>query len=360
MYIKRITFFFIFITHQVFSINQNDLQLIDTLKEFNLLSKKTQIIGSKKPKHSEYVKKIIFTKDDISLKIIKIEKESDNFKKNKKKLKEDMYLIEHINQLALDDFIKIPKIIVNQYFFYLKNYFGFIQDAANGKTLGEYDLAHMEDADIYIMFNSIGTQFGNLDHLLHKYNEVLIHPDGHPFNFIYDNMEKRLYWIDTAGIKEKMDKHKNYLNASRTTNTSLLGTIYFNQFLMLAVDASENVTDYPYEFRNHKSIFYISEPDQIDKIKLKIKEDDTLFASNHRRLKETLREEIRIRLLVNNKFALAIQSLGQAYVNAYPEIKSIYNDIISSSSIYHQIRNSNLLRKAIDEPSESIIDLLIP
>jgi hypothetical protein len=262
--------------------------------------------------------------------------------------------------MALDHNIEIPKIITNQTSFNLGNFFGFIQDTAKGKALGEYDLANMEDADIKTTFNIIGTQFGNLDYLLYKNNEVLIHPDSHPFNFMYDDNDNRLYWIDTAGIKEQTEEIKAYLDSSKTIGTSLLETRYFGRLLLLGVDASDRVTNYPYEFIHHKSTFDISKSEQIKKLKERILQDDANFASGYIDLKETLRETIRIRLLVNKKFALAVQSLGQAYVHSYPEIKPLYNERITESSLYSQTENANLLREIIGEHPEAIIGLLIP
>lgn len=357
--IKKIilSFIFVFFTYQVFSIDEEDIQIVNGLKGLGLLNNEAQITSSKMIWHSRNVKKIIFVEDAISPKIIKIEREINHFNWDKEKLEEDLNLVNKINKMALDHNIEIPKIIANQISFNLGDFFGFIQNATKGKALGEYDLAKMEDDDIKTMFSSIGTQFGNLDSLLHNNYEVLAHPDSHPYNFMYDNNENRLYWIDTVGIKNEMDESKHYLEA---TKSSLLSSIYFTRFLMLSVDASDRVTNYPYEFMHHKSTFDISEPEKIDRLKQYVLKDDNKFASGYINLKETLRETIRIRLLVNKKFALAVQSLGQAYVRAYPEIKPLYNEIIAESSLYRQTKNANLLREIIGEPSEQIIDLLIP
>ncbi|MDP1724786.1 MAG: hypothetical protein Q8L85_08815 [Alphaproteobacteria bacterium] len=360
--IKKILFSFIFIfsTYQVFSIDEEDIQIVNGLKGLGLLNNETQITSSKVIRRSLNVKKIIFVEDTISSKIIKIEKKINNFNGDKEKLEEDLNLINKINKMAMDHNIEIPKIIANQTSFNLGDFFGFIQNAAKGKALGEYDIANMEDADIKTMFSSIGTQFGNLDHLMYQNNDILIHPDSHPYNFMYDDSENHLYWIDTVGIKNETDELKNYLASSGTIGSSLLETIYFGAFLMLGVDASNRVTNYPYSFTHHKSTFDISEAEQIEKLKERVLQNDNDFTSGSRALKDTLRETIRIRLLVNKKFALAVQSLGQAYVDTYPEIKSLYNKKIAESSLYRQTKNANLLRETTGESPEPIIDLLIP
>lgn len=360
--IKKILFSFIFVffTYQVFSIDEEDVQILNGLKGLGLLNNETQITSSKIIRRSLNVKKIILVEDEISLKIIKIEKKIGNFNMDKQKLEEDLNLVNKIKKMAMDHNVEIPKIIANQTSFNLGDFFGFIQNAAKGKALEEYNIANMEDADIKTMFSAIGRQFGNLDHLMHQNNDILIHPDSHPYNFMYDDSENHLYWIDTVGIKNETDELKNYLTSSGTIGTSLLGTIYFDSLLILGVDASNRVTNYPYSFTHHKSTFDISEPEKIEKLKERLLQDDNNFASGYRTLKDTLRETIRIRLLVNKKFALAVQSLGQAYVQSYPEIKSLYNEKITESSLYRQTKNANLLREVIGEPSEPIIDLLIP
>jgi hypothetical protein len=68
------SFIFVFFTYQVFSIDEDDIQIVNSLKRLGHLNNEIQIINSKKPKYSEYLEKIIFIKDNLFSKAIKIEK----------------------------------------------------------------------------------------------------------------------------------------------------------------------------------------------------------------------------------------------------------------------------------------------
>jgi hypothetical protein len=77
------------------------------------------------------------------------------------------------------------------------------------------NLNKMNDEDIKHIFNNIGQQTSNLDALLVEKHErkILIHPDSHPDNFIYNRDENKFYWIDTANITYKIYGDKCTLNA---------------------------------------------------------------------------------------------------------------------------------------------------
>lgn len=74
---------------------------------------------------------------------------------------------------------------------------------AKGKTLKDiiYDeIDNYDNEKIIKEFTSMGKQFGELDSLFYSKNkgEILIHPDSHEGNFMYDG--QKLYWVDTAGL----------------------------------------------------------------------------------------------------------------------------------------------------------------
>jgi flavorubredoxin len=72
-----------------------------------------------------------------------------------------------------------------------------------------------------------------------------------------------------------------------------------------------------------------------------------------------LSKNIKIMLLINKKFALALKSFGEGYVSANPDLKSIYNQEVEMSEIYRDMQEANRLRDIIGEPHEPIMDLLI-
>lgn len=84
-----------------------------------------------------------------------------------------------------------------------------ILSGAHGTNLESIiaQLPSMKMDKIREIFFEIGVQLGNLQLLMNteKENFSLIHPDSHAANFMYDDINKQLYWIDTANITFRRD-----------------------------------------------------------------------------------------------------------------------------------------------------------
>jgi serine/threonine protein kinase len=163
-----------------------------------------------------YAREIIFVNNKNGSKVIKTFKSYDGFKKEEKSLLPDLNLINEINKMAEDNHVQIPKIIVPNASFSddSNEIWAVIQEEAKGKPLSatynmfieNSEILNMKDSDIETMFRSIGKQLGNLDYLLHVNNRPFIfHPDNKTDNIFYDNEKQKLYWIDVAGITEKLN-----------------------------------------------------------------------------------------------------------------------------------------------------------
>ncbi|MDP1879343.1 MAG: hypothetical protein Q8K60_00215 [Parachlamydiaceae bacterium] len=311
------------------------IQEFKNLGELSIEAKITKII---KPQ-TYFAREIIFMKDNQSSKIIKTFKDKYGFQAEKQSLKNDSDLINNLNTLAKNNNAEIPKIIVASAALDTNNLWSVIQEEAKGEAVKLYNIPNMNDVDIIQMFKSIGKQFGNLDHLLKNKNKpLIIHPDSHGGNLMYDDTTLKLYWIDTSTIANDDNNHYN-------SWSSLFFTKYFS-FLADPLDRDP---------RFHPSTIEITKTNYRNLTQEKINGLEQRMA----RGEDNVLKDIKRMLSTNNKFALAIKSLGEGYIAVYPEVKSLYNDEMTTLQIYKDLQEANILRAIIGKPDEPVFDLLI-
>lgn len=197
----------------------NDL-IIKELQQQGILSK-GEVLNKKIMAGGKRAKEVILLTDpnkgDLALKIF------DDLKKYNSELSEfaeSLKIVEKINKL--NNSKTIPAIIMPIDFAEVINYGVIILPQAKGRTLEEIiaNLKELDDNEVKNIFYNIGEQIGNLDALLIKQNNgyILIHPDSHADNFMYDNKQNKLYWIDTSNIYLKKEA-----NVSLERNTFVAG-----------------------------------------------------------------------------------------------------------------------------------------
>ncbi|MDP3532344.1 MAG: hypothetical protein Q8S31_03545 [Alphaproteobacteria bacterium] len=326
--------------------------IVQGFQQAGQLSAATNIVKIEKGRGAE-AKQLIYATDGQQKLVIKVMNSRGSFEAAKKGKTDELNFINNLNQMASNNNLVIPKIIVGQELIQVGNDYAELQILAKGKPIGTIDIHDMSDNDVKAMFKAIGTQMGNLDRLLiANHMPLLEHPDGHPHNFFYDKGTKEFSWIDVAGVS-----HPNNDQAAQMGDGSLFSQKVIDRLINRVFIPNGEGLDWV----SNKDVF-ISEYDQ----------DYYTDLFNHITLQKisTIKKEIRngstepkdiiesiLKLIP--KFSLAVKSLGEGYVLSYPEGKNYYNKNVKYGQLYNYLQNANEFRKMIGKPEKPIFDLLV-
>lgn len=228
-------------------------------------------------------------------------------------------------------------------------------EKAKGKTLDEayfFKLSSIADDNIKLIFTSIGKQFGTLDKFMYEgQKKVLIQGDSRGANFMYDEKNHQLYWIDLDELALKDD-------ASGITELSFLDKL-------LSRDLFDKLKKF-----GHNSIAWelaISDvPDEKEEALDQITQLEGyipyLKYIPAKKLSKLRAEFAKLIVKMHKKF-LTVKSFGEGYVLAYPEGKKAYNMWIEKKNYYNlfnkEFKGFNELEKALGLPETHFIDLKI-
>lgn len=291
---------------------------------------------------SLFAEQIIIFNSDTCKSVAKVFKKLDNFMAENKKITKMQTTIELINEQhkCLND---LPIISSRKGEVVIEDVGIILFEKAKGKTLDEayfHNPSSIENATIIEAFTSIGVQFGALDKFMYEgKQEVLIQGDSRGANFMYDEKNHQLYWID-------LDELALENSASGITKIKFLD----NLLLKAGFDKLTNFGT------NH--IFW-----EIDVPHEKAKELDTIselgeyipylkYISNNKLLK--LKVEFAKLMIKMHKEFLVVKSFGEGYVSAYPEGKAAYDMWLEKKKNYNlfseKLKEFNKFEKALGLP----------
>ena len=208
-----------------------------------------------------------------------------------------------------------------------------VSDKARGISLDAIlkNLKKMNDKDITTQFFSIGEQVGNLDRIFFKEKGgILCHIDSHSENFFYDKENQQLYWIDTKGVR--------ILPNVKSSLSELQACLRWvkearEKWIILIEKRLLSLFNQLYEALKLKKInSNISlKPNEISLKALKF-----LSSLSEKENKKFLKEFKNLIREVQT-YLLLVTSFGKGYVNAYPEAKKIFNDVIKSNKEWNSV-----------------------
>lgn len=198
-------------------------------------------------------------------------------------------------------------------------------DKAQGQTLDElYGLNFLKTPDSKIRedFFSIGQHFGALDKFMQTESKsILIQGDSRGANFMYDDKNKQLYWIDLDELRVErkvsgIDK-LDFLTKKMEEDT--LSKIHNFIFRDLAFELifSESL---PQDMKNKQSSLS-SAKDYAPYVKYIPQKQIT-----------PLRKKLKKLLVKFNKETLMVEAFGRGYIEQYPGGKEAYNSWIEQHS----------------------------
>ncbi|MDP1723869.1 MAG: hypothetical protein Q8L85_04130 [Alphaproteobacteria bacterium] len=326
--------------------------IVQEFQQSGQLSAATNIVTIKEGRGPE-AKQLIYVTDAQQKLVIKVTNSRGSFEAAKKGKTDELKFINNLNQIASNNNLVIPKIIVGQELIKVGNDYAELQILAKGKAIGTLDIHDMSDNDVQTMFKAMGTQMGNLDRLLiANHMPLLEHPDGHPHNFFYDKGTKEFSWIDVAGVS-----HPNNDQAAQMGDGSLFSQKVIDRLINrvfipngegLDWVSNKDVFISEYDQDYYTDLFNRITPQKISTIKKEIREGSTE--------PKFIIESI---LKLIPKFSLAVKSLGEGYVLSYPEGKNYYNKNVKYGQLYNYLQNANEFRKMIGKLEKPIFDLLV-
>lgn len=139
---------------------------------------------------------------------IKVFKNLELYTKELEYISRDQKYIAEFNKLKQSCDTNLPIIVDTLGTTIIKNIRGeyegvTVLEMAKGKTIKDIieNILDYKGPQITKIFRTIGSQLGALDVLFYNESKKLfLHPDSHWENFIYDEEDQQLYWIDTSGI----------------------------------------------------------------------------------------------------------------------------------------------------------------
>jgi hypothetical protein len=190
--------------------------VLQELKQKGFVKEGAQIEKVVEPK-SISASEIIFIKDKNSCPVVaKLFKKVDDFVQEHKAITAGVAYAELVNQLRKNCSYNLPIIVGPQGGIVVEGVGVMLLEKAEGKSLADLieNIPSMPDDRIKDLFSKIGQQFGALDDVMLRNTEkILTHTDTHAGNYLYDEPNNQLYWIDTSGYKGlKLADEKDSLN----------------------------------------------------------------------------------------------------------------------------------------------------
>lgn len=257
--------------------------IINKLKDMGLIEQSSKV-KVMVPRGKD-ARKIFFGRNKSCDLVFKLFKEKRTYEVDSAKVEDANEIIEHLNELSLSNKENMPIVIGVEKCVEIGGQGLFVQSKAIGESLKdiidriekkkESEFGYMNNEEILDIFNDVGIKLGVLDKIYYQSNEQLCHPDSHLDNFIYDKENKRLYWIDTIGLKCQKIDNNNYLMRytfmSREIRENIVRLIdRLENFMSEPEKFKDSIRDYTNKIRNYLLIVryiyigYISQlPDEL-------------------------------------------------------------------------------------------------
>ncbi|MGN6670907.1 MAG: hypothetical protein ACTHJ4_05150 [Candidatus Nucleicultricaceae bacterium] len=284
-------------------------------------------IKTKTIKGSVYTDHLIFIKDKNSCPMVaKVFRNLEDFLLENKQLKEEDAYIGTVNELKTSCDYPLPIITRRLGKIELEGVGVILLEKAKGKTLKDIymNLESMQDSKIKEIYHTIGTQFGELDSLMFaNKHQILFHSDGHHGNFLYDEKDKQLYWIDTAGIKfvEDYSEIPNLKLFSQNLNNA-------SQSLSIKQKLQEALTKFQDEIEKNLTLQPQLEKD-IMRLRMGTIEQNPsilkILQSLPENDKKLFLELLQPVISLFKKQLLALQSFGEGYCEKNHRAKNVFN-----------------------------------
>lgn len=225
-------------------------------------------------------------------------------------------------------------------------------ERAKGKTLGTEMLdviPSIPDAKIKEDFMVIGEIFGGLDRLLSDTNDILVHNDSHGDNLIYDDENKKLYWIDTAGLSWMRDA----VNPNRYSSLEKLefykGALTSSGFLGYGGRLEKLFRPYQQYFRR-SVVAELPKAEQEDASYLTLERPEGLRSLPEQKKLEFAQSYKELKTEVEKRL-LALNSFNQGYCKIHPMGSFTLNRIIEKSNWEKYFDIFRRIDKAINVPT---------